>query len=92
MNETLTTGGVIDTATDAAAPVADEGKIKVLSVRQLMWIRFKRNRLAVIGAAWGLRRHQQYAVFPAAISVVLFVIAVALFFLDWWRGLSFSFK
>ena len=48
--------------------------------------------VAVIGAAWGLRRHQQYAVFPAAISVVLFVIAVALFFLDWWRGLSFSFK
>lgn len=34
------------------APVAgeEESKIKVLSVRQLMWLRFKRNRLAVLGA------------------------------------------
>ena len=46
MNETLT----IDATTDAAAPIEEESKIKVLSVRQLMWIRFKRNRLAVIGA------------------------------------------
>ena len=28
----------------------EESKIKVLSVRQLMWLRFKRNRLAVIGS------------------------------------------
>ena len=40
----------IDTTPEAAAPVEDFSKIKVLSVRQLMWLKFKRNRLAVIGA------------------------------------------
>jgi peptide/nickel transport system permease protein len=35
---------------DAAPLVEDDSKIKVLSVRQLMWLRFKRNRLAVFGA------------------------------------------
>lgn len=28
----------------------EESKIKVLSVRQLMWLRFRRNRLAILGA------------------------------------------
>jgi peptide/nickel transport system permease protein len=42
MNDAMTLG----------APVAgeEESKINVLSVRQLMWLRFKRNRLAVLGA------------------------------------------
>ena len=42
MNDVLT----LDTPLAGEA----ESKIKVLSVRQLMWLRFKRNRLAVIGS------------------------------------------
>jgi peptide/nickel transport system permease protein len=42
----------MDNAMTLDAPLAgeEESKIKVLTVRQLMWLRFKRNRLAVLGA------------------------------------------
>lgn len=39
----------VESAPSTHAPHGDDDRVAVLSIRQLMWLRFKRNRLAVFG-------------------------------------------